>query len=94
MGMTCWNRMFNNANPFGRQTLLRFICHRWSPTWEFTDKDFDQTAISFNNPDFVDVVIHSYRHRFGLVPGDPLVEETEQNLTKLPKISVPSLLVG
>ena len=37
------------------------------------------------------VVIHSYRHRYGLVPGDPSVEETEQHLTKQPKISVPSI---
>ena len=36
-------------------------------------------------------MIHSYRHRFGLAPGDPSVEETEQRLTKLPKISVPSI---
>ena len=36
-------------------------------------------------------MIHSYRHRFGLVPGDPSVESTEQRLTQLPKISVPSI---
>jgi pimeloyl-ACP methyl ester carboxylesterase len=44
-----------------------------------------------DNPDFVDVVIHSYRHRFGLVPGDPNVQKTEQLLTRQPKISVPTI---
>jgi pimeloyl-ACP methyl ester carboxylesterase len=63
----------------------------WSPTWTFTDEDFNQTAASFDNPDFVDVVIHSYRHRFGLVPGDPSMQEIEQRLTRQPKISVPSI---
>jgi pimeloyl-ACP methyl ester carboxylesterase len=74
-----------------RRELCKLLWRLWSPTWEFTDEDFNQTAISFENPDFVDVVIHSYRHRFGLVSGDPSVEETEQCLTKLPKISVPSI---
>jgi pimeloyl-ACP methyl ester carboxylesterase len=63
----------------------------WSPTWQFTDEDFNQTADAFDNPDFVAVVIHSYRHRYGLVAGDPSVEETEQRLTKLPRISVPTI---
>ena len=74
-----------------RCQFCRLLWRLWSPTWKFTDEDFNQTAVSFDNPDFVEVVIHSYRHRFGLVSGDPSVEETEQRLTKLPKISVPSI---
>jgi hypothetical protein len=34
-----------------------------SPSSHFSDETFNRTAISFDNPDFVDVVIHSYRHR-------------------------------
>jgi pimeloyl-ACP methyl ester carboxylesterase len=74
-----------------RRELCKLLWRLWSPTWKFTDEDFNQTAISLDNPDFVDVVVHSYRHRFGLVPGDPSVEETEQRLIKQPKISVPSI---
>lgn len=74
-----------------RRELCKLLWMLWSPTWKFTDEDFYQSAVSFDNPDFVDVVIHSYRHRFGLVSGDPSVEETEQHLTMLPKISVPSI---
>jgi len=74
-----------------RRELCRLLWRLWSPTWEFTEDDFNRTAVSFDNPDFVDVVIHSYRHRYGLVPGDPSVEETEQRLTKLPEISVPAI---
>lgn len=76
-----------------RRELCRLLWRLWSPNWKFSDEDFNQTAISFNNHDFVDVVIHSYRHRYGLVPGDPSVEETEQRLTKQPKISVPSISI-
>jgi pimeloyl-ACP methyl ester carboxylesterase len=74
-----------------RRDITRLLWRLWSPTWAFTDTDFDQTADSFDNPDFVEVVIHSYRHRYGLLPGDPAVEATEQRLTRLPKISVPTI---
>lgn len=74
-----------------RRELCKLLWRLWSPSWKFSDEEFNQTAVSYNNPDFVEVVIHSYRHRYGLVPGDPSVEETEQHLTKQPKISVPSI---
>ncbi len=74
-----------------RREFCRLLWRLWSPTWKFTDEDFNRTAVSFDNPDFVDIVVHSYRHRYGLVAGDPSVEELEQRLTKLPKIAVPSI---
>lgn len=74
-----------------RYELCKLLWRLWSPTWDFDDDTFERTAVSFDNPDFVDVVIHSYRHRFGLVAGDPVVEDTEQLLTTLPKISVPTI---
>ncbi|MBC8239259.1 MAG: alpha/beta hydrolase [Alphaproteobacteria bacterium] len=63
----------------------------WSPNWRFDDGTYDQTAVSFENPDFVDVVIHSYRHRYGFVAGDPGAEETETQLAARPLIAVPTL---
>ena len=74
-----------------RRQFCHLLWRLWSPTWKFSEEDFNQTAISFDNPDFVDVVIHSYRHRYGLVPGDPSVEETEQRLVRQPEISVPTI---
>jgi pimeloyl-ACP methyl ester carboxylesterase len=74
-----------------RRDIVRLLWRLWSPTWNFTDADFDRTAVSFDNSDFVEVVIHSYRHRFGLVLGDPAVEATELRLTRMPKISVPTI---
>ncbi len=47
----------------------------WSPNWRFDDATFERTAASFDNPDFVDVVIHSYRHRYGNAPGDPRFDD-------------------
>jgi len=76
-----------------RRGFCRLLLRLWSPTWDFDEETYTQTAGSFNNPDFVEVAIHSYRHPFALVPGDPAVEETEQSLTRQPKISVPTIVL-
>jgi pimeloyl-ACP methyl ester carboxylesterase len=76
-----------------RRDFCRLLWRLWSPTWDFDEETYAQTAASFDNPDFVEVVIHSYRHRFALAPGDPAVEKTEQSLTKQPKISVPTIVL-
>lgn len=74
-----------------RREFCRLLWQLWSPNWRFDDATFERTAESFDNPDFVDVVIHSYRHRFGLVAGDPGVEETERRLAVQPRISLPTV---
>jgi hypothetical protein len=65
----------------------------WSPNWKFDDATYERTAVSFDNPDFVDVVIHSYRHRFGNAPGDPTLEEIEQRAAAGPPITVPAVVL-
>ena len=74
-----------------RQALTHLLWQQWSPTWHFTPAQFEQTAPSFENPDFVEVVIHSYRHRYGLVAGDPAYADIEQRLAAQPQICVPTI---
>jgi pimeloyl-ACP methyl ester carboxylesterase len=74
-----------------RHEFCKLLWRLWSPTWSFDDATYDRTAASFRNPDFVAVVIHSYRHRYGLVPGDPAVEDTERRLAAQPRIAVPTI---
>lgn len=74
-----------------RRKLCRLLWRLWSPSWAFDDATFERSADSFDNPDFVDVVIHSYRHRFGLVPGDPAVDGIEARLAEQPPITVPAV---
>jgi pimeloyl-ACP methyl ester carboxylesterase len=76
-----------------RRDLCRLLWQLWSPNWRFDDATYERTAASFDNPDFVDVVIHSYRHRFGWTPGDPSLEAIEERLTALPKIGVPTIVL-
>lgn len=76
-----------------RRELGRLLWRLWSPSWTFDDATFERTAAAFDNPDFVEVVIHSYRHRFGLVPGDPALEEIERRLAARPPITVPTVVL-
>ncbi len=74
-----------------RRAVCRLLWKLWSPSWRFDDATFERSALAFDNPDFVDVVIHSYRHRFGLVDGDPALLAIEQRLALQPSISVPTI---
>jgi pimeloyl-ACP methyl ester carboxylesterase len=76
-----------------RGELCRLLWKMWSPTWAFDDATFDRTARSFDNEDFVDVVIHSYRHRFGNAAGDPRHEAMEAQLAMQPRIDVPTIVL-
>ena len=74
-----------------RRALCRLLWQLWSPTWLFDDATFARSAGAFDNPDFVQVVVHSYRHRFGLVPGDPALAQIEQRLAAQPPITAPAI---
>jgi len=76
-----------------RRELGKLLWRLWSPSWRFDDATYERTAASFDNPDFVEVVIHSYRHRYGLAPGDPAMEATEKRLTMRPRITVPTVVL-
>ncbi len=76
-----------------RHDLCRHIWSLWSPSWRFDAKTWAQTAPSFDNPDFVEIVIHSYRHRFGGIAGDPAYDGIEERLARQPSISVPTIVV-
>ncbi|WP_213955734.1 MULTISPECIES: alpha/beta fold hydrolase [unclassified Variovorax] len=74
-----------------RRGIAKLLWKLWSPTWPFDDATFERSAAAFDNPDFVDVVIQSYRHRFGLVPGDPAYADIERRLAAQPAITVPCI---
>ena len=74
-----------------RRGIARILWRQWSPNWDFDDATFERAAEAFDNPDYVDVVIHSYRHRFGLADGDPQYAEVQRRLAALPVIAVPTI---
>jgi pimeloyl-ACP methyl ester carboxylesterase len=76
-----------------RRGIARLLWRQWSPAWNFDDETFARTAEAFYCPDFVDVVIHSYRHRYGLADGDPAYADIERRLATQPPIQVPAVTI-
>ncbi|WP_240666012.1 alpha/beta fold hydrolase [Agromyces sp. LHK192] len=74
-----------------RRGIAEVIWRRNSPEWEFDDETLDRAATAFENPDWVDVVVHSYRHRLAQVPGAPQYVRDEGALAMLPSIPVPTI---
>ncbi len=74
-----------------RRALARLLWRLWSPRWDFDEATFARSADAFENPDFVDVVVHSYRHRYALASGDPALAATERALEAQPSIAVPTV---
>ena len=74
-----------------RDKFCKLLWKLWSPGWHFDDTLYVTTAKSFQNRDFVDTVIHSYRHRYANAPGDTALEAIEVRLAGKPKIAVPTI---
>jgi pimeloyl-ACP methyl ester carboxylesterase len=74
-----------------RRDIARILWTQWSLNWQFDEACFDRTAVAHDNPDYVDVVIHSYRHRYGLADGDPRYADIQRKLAALPPITVPAI---
>ncbi|MEC5181554.1 alpha/beta hydrolase, partial [Arthrobacter sp. CG_A4] len=76
-----------------RDELCGLLWRTWSPTWGGARQAFPASAPSLHNPDFVDVVVHSYRHRYGLADGDPRHQELEDLIAQEPRITVPTVVL-
>ena len=76
-----------------RRDIIRYLWDTWAPDWNFSDEDFNRAASAFDNPDFVDIVIHSYRHRHKNALGEQRFLEAERQLAEQPRITVPSIVL-
>ena len=76
-----------------RRDIVRHLWETWAPKWEYTDEVFDRSAPSFDNLDFVEIVIHSYRHRHMNAPGEERFLEVERRLAELPPVLTPSIVL-
>ncbi len=74
-----------------RRDVAKVIWTRNSPAWHFDDATLDRAARAFDNEDYVEVVLHSYRHRLGLARGAGPYAELEERLAALPPIPVPAV---
>src|SRR5579875_1378461 len=74
-----------------RREFAKLIWLLASPKWKFDDATFDRTAASFDNPDHVAIVMHDYRWRLGLAPGEARYDDLEKRLAEAPVITVPTI---
>ena len=74
-----------------RGDFAKLIWQLASPKWRFDDATFDRSAVSFNNPDHVSIVIHNYRWRLGLAEGEAKYDDLEKRLAAGPVITVPTI---
>jgi pimeloyl-ACP methyl ester carboxylesterase len=91
-----WYQQYSTPSVAGRakanrKEFAKLLWRLWSPNWKFDDATYERTAASFDNPDFVEIVVQSYRHRFGYAPGDPALEPIERRLAAQPPITVPTI---
>jgi len=79
------------ANKKTRHDFAKLIWHTASPQWAFDDATYDRSAAAFDNPDHVEIVIHNYRWRLGLVEGEAKFDAYEKKLATGPVISIPTI---
>jgi pimeloyl-ACP methyl ester carboxylesterase len=77
-----------------RHDVIRFLWDTWSPAWQYTDEAYARSAPSFDNPDFVAITVHSYRHRLMNAPGEPRFLELERRLAGQPPVGVPAIVLA
>jgi hypothetical protein len=82
-----------DSSPIVVCQFANLICHTASPQWNFDDATFDRSAASCDNPDHVDIVVHNYRLRLGLGPGESQYDDLEKQLATGPVIPVPTITV-
>jgi len=95
----CWyQHLFQSER--GRECLAahryeigRMLWNEWSPGWQFEETLYARTAAAFENPDFVNVVIHCYRFMHGLEAGEPALQALEDLLAQKPPIKVPAVTI-
>jgi len=76
-----------------RRNFSRMMWDLWAPNGWYEPAEFEATADAFDNDDWADIVLHSYRHRWGHAPGDPAYAADELALNPAPVLSVPTLML-
>lgn len=74
-----------------RHDFAMLIWKLGSPKWDFDDDTFNRSAIAFDNPDHVAIVVHNYRWRLGLAEGETKYDALERRLAENPVITVPTI---
>lgn len=76
-----------------RRAFARMMWDTWAPAGWYAAEEFERTADAFDNHDWSDITLHSYRHRWGHAAGDPSCANDEAALSPAPVLDVPTLVL-
>lgn len=76
-----------------RRAFAQVMWDTWTPTHWYEEAEFNATAVAFDTPDWPEVVLHSYRHRWGFASGDARYADDERALASTPLLNVPTLVI-
>ena len=65
----------------------------WSPPGWFDEATFERVAESWDNPDWLDVTLHSYRARWGEAELDPRSAWLEDRIRMASKLALPAMYI-
>ena len=78
------------ANP---KAFAQHMWDTWAPAGWYTPEEFAQTALAFDNPDWADITLHSYQHRWGHAAGYAQHAQDAEALDPPPTVNVPTLML-
>jgi pimeloyl-ACP methyl ester carboxylesterase len=73
--------------------FARIQWDHWSPHGWYNESDFERTAKSFENPDWPEIIWHSYSVRWHEAAKDPRYADINRLVGAARSISVPTLMI-
>ena len=74
-----------------RRGFARRHWENWAPSGWFEEATFEQVAAAWDNPDWVEVTLHSYRSRWDVAAPDPRSEWLEAKVRATKTLSLPAI---
>lgn len=71
--------------------FARIMWETWSPAGWFDDVTFKSVATSFENPDWLDITLHSYRSRWGEAEPDPASKWLDDQTRETKTLALPTI---
>ncbi len=76
-----------------RNTVCRYLWETWMPPGNFREEEFAAACPSWENPDWVEITLHSYRYRWWGALADPQYHALEVTQLAVPPIQVPTVVL-
>jgi len=76
-----------------RRGFAHFHWVNWGPPGWFDEATFSRVARAWDNPDWIDVTLHSYLSRWDIAPPDPLSAWLDSKVKATSSLSLPVVII-